>query len=96
MKLLLTTSVFATAANVLTLRAGHWRVLAWTALMATALLLALLLQALAASALGAPGAAVRADVCRASAGAALADGDDVRAGFLTGLCVQANAPRPGP
>ncbi len=51
--------------------------------MVITLLLALLLQALAASALVAPGQAARADACTSSAGAALADGDDVRARFLT-------------
>jgi hypothetical protein len=33
-----------------------------------------------------PGQPARADACTSSAGAALADGDDVRARFLTALC----------
>ncbi len=70
------------------------RVLAWSTLMAITLLLALLLQALAASALVTPEPAARAAACQTSAGAALADGDDVRARFLAGLCDGAIASDP--
>ena len=63
-----------------------WHLVAWSALMALTLVLSLLLQALAASALGARGPAVPPAACLASPGAALADGDDVRARFLADLC----------
>jgi hypothetical protein len=62
-------------------------VLAWSALMATTLTLALLLQALAAGAVVEPGPSDPPAAClSSSAGAALADGDDVRARFLAGWC----------
>jgi len=72
------------------------RVLAWSALIATIVLLAFVVQSLAGSALGAPGAAVPPAACQTTAGAALADGDDVRARFLADLCRAAIAPHPGP
>jgi len=73
------------------------RVLAWSALIATTVLLALLLQYLAASALVAPRSAEEPAACQSTAaGAALADGDDVRARFLADLCHIAIAPHPGP
>ena len=62
------------------------RILAWSALIAITVQLALLLQSLAASALITAGPAARADACQSTAGAALADGDDVRARFLADLC----------
>jgi hypothetical protein len=62
------------------------RTLAWSALIAITVLLALPLQSFAASALIAPGLAARADACQSTAGAALADGDDVRARFLADVC----------
>ena len=70
------------------------RVLAWSALIATTVLLALLLQSLAASALVAPRSAEAPTACQSAAGAALSDGDDVRARFLANLC--RTAPLPGP
>jgi len=70
------------------------RVLAWSALMATSVLLALLLQSFAASALVGPGSAELPVACQSTAGAALADGDDVRARFLADLCRTAIAPHP--
>jgi hypothetical protein len=72
------------------------RVLAWSVLIATTVLLALLLQSLAASALVAPRSAEERAACLSTAGAALADGDDVRARFLADLCRAAIAPHPGP
>ena len=72
------------------------RVLAWSALMAISVLLALLLQSFAASALVAPGSAEPPAACQSTAGAALADGDDVRARFRADLCRTASAPHPGP
>ena len=71
------------------------RVLAWSALMAISVLLALLLQSFAASALVAPGSAEPPASCQSIAGAALADGDDVRARFLADLCRTASAPNQG-
>jgi len=64
------------------------RVLAWSALIAITLLLALLLQALAASALVGPEPAAPPAACQSDspATAAMVDGDDVRARFLTQLC----------
>jgi hypothetical protein len=70
------------------------RVVAWSALLATAMLLAVLMQSLAASALVArPSAETRA-TCLSVAGGALADGDDVRARFLTNLCGTDLVPHP--
>ena len=71
------------------------RVLAWSSLMAISVLLALLLQSFAASALVAPGSAEPPASCQSIAGAALADGDDVRARFLADLCRTASAPNQG-
>ena len=68
------------------------RVLAWSALIAITVILALLLQSLAASALVAPVAATPLEACQSTAGAALADGDDVRARFLARLCGSDIAP----
>src|SRR5437879_3059222 len=68
------------------------RMLAWSALITTTVLLALLLQSLAASALVPPRSAEPPAACRSTAGAALADGDDVRARFLADLCRTASAP----
>jgi hypothetical protein len=68
------------------------RALAWSVLMASALLFGLLLQSLAASALVAPRSAEPPAACQSTAGAALADGDDVRARFLAGLCRAASEP----
>ena len=62
------------------------RVLAWSTLTAITLLLAFLLQALATSALIASGPAAPPAACQTPVGAALADGDDVRARFLVQLC----------
>ena len=70
------------------------RVQAWTGLLATTVLLALLLQSLAASALVAPRLAEPPAACQSTAGAALADGDDVRARFLADLCRTEIAPHP--
>ena len=61
-------------------------ILAWSALMATSLVLALLLQALVATALVASGSDALPAACQSPAGAALADGDDVRARFVADLC----------
>jgi hypothetical protein len=61
------------------------RVLAWGALIATTLVLAFLLQAVAASALVVPAQAASPAARQSAATAALADGDDVRAGFLINL-----------
>ena len=72
------------------------RVLVWSALITTTVLLALLLQSLAASALVAPRSAEEPAGCQSTAGAALADGDDVRARFLADLCRSASAPYSGP
>ncbi len=72
------------------------RMLAWTALIATTVLLSLLLQSLAASALVAPRSAEPPVACQSNAGAALADGDDVRARFLANLCRTAIAPHRSP
>jgi hypothetical protein len=72
------------------------RVLAWSALTVIAVLFALLLQALAASALVVPRSADPPTTCLSAAGAALADGDDVRARFLANLCRSAGASLPGP
>ena len=72
------------------------RVLAWSALIAITVLLALLLQSLAASALVAPRSAEPPAACQFTAGAALADGDDVRARFLANLCGTAIAPDQSP
>ena len=68
------------------------RVLAWSALMVITVLFALLLQSLAASALVAPRSAEPPAACQSTAGAALADGDDVRARFLADLCRTTIAP----
>ena len=69
------------------------RVLAWCAFLTLTLMLALMLQALAVSALGTPGTPTPAnvDICATpySATAALADGDDVRARFVSNLCAEA-------
>ena len=62
------------------------RALPWSALMVVAVLLALLLQSLAASALVAPRSEEPPATCQSTAGAALADGDDVRARFMADLC----------
>jgi hypothetical protein len=64
------------------------RVVAWGALIGITLLLASMLQALAAGALVETGPAGLPDACLSAspATAALADGDDVRAGFLANLC----------
>jgi hypothetical protein len=70
------------------------RLLAWSVLVGASMVLALLLQSLAASALVAP-SADSSTTCQSVAAAALADGDDVRARFLTNLCNTAVAPRPG-
>jgi hypothetical protein len=70
------------------------RVLAWSALIATTVLLALLLQSLVASALVAPRSAEEPTACLSNAGAALSDGDDVRARFLANLCRTAPLPSP--
>ena len=67
------------------------RALAWSALIASTILFALLLQSLAASALVAPRSAEPPATCQSTAGAALADGDDVRARFLADLCRTASA-----
>ena len=72
------------------------RMLAWSALTAITVLLAVLLQSLAASALVAPRSAEPPAACQSTAGAALADGDDVRARFLADLCRTAIAPHPSP
>jgi len=71
------------------------RALAWTALAAITLVLAVLLQALAASALVAPEPATPA-ACQLVAGAALTDGDDVRARFLAQLCSGARSAKSKP
>jgi hypothetical protein len=70
------------------------RLLAWSALAAAAILLAFLLQSLAASALVAPRSATPPAACQSPAGAALADGDDVRMRFLVEFCGPAIAPHP--
>lgn len=62
------------------------QMLAWSALIAIAVLLGLLLHSLVANALITPGPAARPDACQSTAGAALADGDDVRARFLARVC----------
>jgi hypothetical protein len=72
------------------------RVLAWSALIATTVLLALLLQSLAASALVTPRSAEAPTACLSTAGAALSDGDDVRARFLANSCGTVIAPLPSP
>jgi hypothetical protein len=72
------------------------RMLAWSVLMAITVLLAVLLQSLAASALVAPRSATPPAACQTPAGAALADGDDVRARFLADACRTAIAPQPDP
>jgi hypothetical protein len=72
----------------------HLAILAWSALMATSLVLAMLLQALVATALVASGSEAPPAACQAPAGAALADGDDVRARFLADLCGGANGATP--
>jgi hypothetical protein len=71
-------------------------VLAWSALTVITVLLAILLQALAASALVAARSADPPTTCLSTAGAALADGDDVRARFLAKLCRSAGASLPSP
>jgi hypothetical protein len=70
------------------------RALGWSALMVVAILFALLLQSLAASALVAPRSAEPPSTCQSTAGAALADGDDVRARFVANLCPTALAEDP--
>ena len=72
------------------------RMLAWSTLIAITVLLALLLQSLAASALVAPRSPTPPATCQSTAGAALADGDDVRARFLANLCGTPIAPHPSP
>jgi hypothetical protein len=62
------------------------RAVAWSALISVTVLLALLLQSLAASALVIPPSSEPHATCLSAAGAALSDGDDVRARFLANSC----------
>lgn len=67
---------------------------AWSALLATTVLLALLFQSLVANALVAPPSVEQPATCQSAAGAALADGDDVRERFLVSLCATGVVPHP--
>jgi hypothetical protein len=70
------------------------RAVEWSALSSMTVLFALFLQSFAASALVARPLAEPPATCLSIAGAALADGDDVRAGFLANLCGTAVVPQP--
>jgi len=75
---------------------GH--LLVWTALLATTLLMASMFQALVTNAPGAPATLVRPAVRSTPSPltAALADGDDIRARFLTRLAAEQASLQPDP
>jgi hypothetical protein len=70
------------------------RAVAWSALISMTVLLALLLQSFAASALVTRPSSESPATCLSAAGAALADGDDVRTRFLANSCDTGVAPQP--